>query len=202
MISKENPMVELRGEVMITAEIWQQGKSIGDYVNMMSKFQKEMRTRLRDTRITPSECQRLRVYPNERKILVFTEEGCEDSLMNLPVLIKMADCNPILDIKIFERSNFPTLNNLLITKGYSKIPLFFIMQADFEFINCWMERPKNAYRRINQWMQSHPDFRKVESENDNQEYEILKANFINEMWNWYDTELQSETVKEVLSALD
>lgn len=186
---------------MITAEIWQQGMNIGDYVNQMPKFQKEMKTRLRDTRITPSECQRLRVYPHERKILVLTSTICKDCLMNLPILIKMADCTTLLEIKIFERDKFPELENLFAKQGYLKVPLFYIMQPDYEFINAWMERPRNANRRINEWKQSHPQFPDNKPELESDEVATLNADLLNEMWNWYDTDLQSETVKEVLAAL-
>ncbi len=192
---------------MVDEKLWQQGLSIGDYVKGMDKFQKEMRIRLRDTRITPSECQRMHAFEKLRKILVLTESWCPDSLMNLPLLIKMADCTPNLDIRIFHRSQFPDLNDEMLSQGYDKIPLFIIMDEELKLIGYWMERPRSANRRIAGWLERNPRFVEAKAQlrmnpdMDRSEFIGLQEQFINEMWNWYDTELQSDTVKEVLAVM-
>ncbi len=192
---------------MVDEKLWQQGLSIGDYVKGMDTFQKEMRIRLRDTRITPSECQRMRTFEKLRKILVLTESRCPDSLMNLPLLIKMADCTSNLDIRIFHRNQFPDLNEEMLSQGYDKIPLFIILDEELNLIAYWMERPKSANRRIAEWLALNPKFveakarLKMNPNLDRSEFTGLQEQYINEMWNWYDTELQSDTVKEVLTAM-
>ncbi|OJX46103.1 MAG: hypothetical protein BGO78_04245 [Chloroflexi bacterium 44-23] len=192
---------------MVDEKLWQQGMTIGDFVKGMDKYQEEMRIRLRDTRITPAECQRLRTFGKPRKVVVLTEAWCPDSLMNLPLLIKMADCMPELEIRIFIRSQLPELSKELSLQGYEKIPLFIIMDEHLQLIGYWMERPLLANKRIAEWIKHNPKFVEAKAQfkmNPGMDRSVLDSlieKFVDEMWNWYDTELQSETVKEVLAAM-
>ena len=52
-------------------DLWDKGFDIQQYVDQMNKYQKEMKNRLRDVRITQSECQRLRTDIKSKKNLCF-----------------------------------------------------------------------------------------------------------------------------------
>lgn len=192
---------------MINAENWMRGLTIGDYVNQMDVYQKELKTRLRDTRITPSECQRVRSLPGELRVAVLTEAWCLDSLMNLPLLVKMADCSDQIEIRIFIRSQFAQLQGDAGQSGYDKIPLFIFMDHAYQIKGYWMERPFAANRMIAEWKDNHPQFSLLSDaarenpEIDQPEFGKLKHQLMDEMWNWYDTSLQSETIKEILAVL-
>ena len=73
---------------MIDSNMWNKGYTVTEYAESMECYQKEMTERLRDLRITQSECQKLKAIISVRKILVLTQSSCIDSLMNLPVLTK------------------------------------------------------------------------------------------------------------------
>jgi len=189
-------------------ELWEKGFDIQQYIVHMDKYQKEMKNRLRDIRITQSECQRLRTYLNFRKIFILSDPGCSDCLMNIPILIKMVDCAPNLEYKIFDRNLFPEFKTYLLSLNINKIPVFYIMDAEFSPVNTWIERPKNAEKLINSWKREHPEYEILKNlkleDNDPKLfiYKKLKNLYLDEMWNWYDTNLQSETIKEVLSCLN
>lgn len=188
--------------------LWEQGLDLKEYLEIIDKFKKEMKNRLRDVWITPSECQRLRDFHKIRKIFVLSEPGCRDCLMNIPILIKLVECAPNLEYKIFIRSQFPDFTAFLTSTNMNRTPLFYIMDEQFMFVNHWKERPKAAQKLINQWEKSHPDYEKLkisQPKNGTPEFdklEELKAQLTDEMWNWYDTGLQSETVREVLAILN
>jgi len=188
--------------------LWEQGLDLKEYLEKIEKFKKEMKNRLRDVWITPSECQRLRDFHKIRKIFVLSEPGCRDCLMNIPILVKLVECAPNLEYKIFIRSQFPDFTAFLTSANMNRTPLFYIMDEQFTFVNHWKERPKAAQKFINLWEKSHPDYEKLkisQPENGTTEFdklEEIKAQLTDEMWNWYDTGLQSETVKEVLAILN
>jgi hypothetical protein len=189
-------------------DLWVKGFDIQQYVDHMSKYQKEMKNRLRDVRITQSECQRLRTYMKIRKIFVLSDPGCTDCLMNIPILIKMVECSPNLEYRIFDKNLFPEFKSYLFSLNLSKVPVFYIMDEDFSPIDAWMERPKTAEKLINKWKKEHPDYdilKNSDLKDDDPKaliFKKLKSMYLDEMWNWYDTNLQSETIKEVLLSLN
>lgn len=189
-------------------DLWEKGFDIQQYVDHMNKYQKEMKNRLRDVRITQSECQRLRSYMKVRKIFVLSDPGCTDCLMNIPILIKMVDCSPNLEFRIFDRNLFPEFKSYLFSLNLNKVPVFYIMDEDFSPIDTWMERPKTAEKLIIKWKKEHPDYDVLKNSglmDDDPKaliFKNLKSVYLDEMWNWYDTNLQSETIKEVLLSLN
>jgi hypothetical protein len=189
-------------------DLWDEGFDIQQYVDQMNKYQKEMKNRLRDVRITQSECQRLRTYLKVRKIFVLSDPGCMDCLMNIPILIKMVECSPNLEFKIFDRNLFQEFKSYLFLLNLNRIPVFYIMDEDFSPINAWLERPKTAEKLIIKWKKEHPDYEVLKNsglKDDDPKaiiFKNLKSLYLDEMWNWYDTNLQSETIKEILISLN
>lgn len=120
----------------------------------------------------------------------------------------MVDCAPNLEYKIFDRNLFPEFKTYLLSLNINKVPVFYIMDAEFSPVNTWIERPKNAEKLINSWKREHPEYEILKNlkleDNDPKLfiYKKLKNLYLDEMWNWYDTNLQSETIKEVLSCLN
>jgi hypothetical protein len=188
--------------------LWEQGLNIGEYIGQMEKFQKEMKSRLRDVWLTPSECQHLRAIDQVRKIFVLSDSLCQDCLMNIPILVKMADCAAKLEYRLFECSKFPDFCEYLISQKMDRVPLFYITDEHFQPVGYWMERPTGAHKMIESWEKGHPEYELLKSTQakNNAEMDLklkgLKAAYLEEMWTWYDTGLQSETVKEVMVGLN
>ncbi len=192
---------------MIDSRLWQSGYTLDEYVNLMTHFQKEMRERLKDLRITPSECQKLKLFSPQRNILVLTESWCPDSLMNLPVLAKIVECAPNLNIRIFLQKENPLLNEFFTNQGIDKIPVFWVMDDGFLPLGYWMERPKNAYKKVTGWKLENPELERLkhdeELDEDTRKMKLKKIidRYVDEMWNWYDTGLQSDTISEISEIL-
>lgn len=193
---------------MITEEIWNRGLSLQEYIERMDIFQKEMQQRIKDLRITSAEFQKLREFNQVRRIIVLTEAWCKDSLMNLPIIAKIVEAARLIEMKIFIRHENPELTQLFSQKGYNNIPLCWIMKADFSFCGAWIERPRSAYRLLEEWKNDHPDYSKIQNDNtlsDEQKKIKLKPLadlLLDDMWNWYDTGLQADTSKEFRNILN
>ena len=192
---------------MITEEVWNQGLLLQEYIGRMEIYQKEMQQRVNDLRITSAEFQKLKEFNQVRKILVLTEDGCRDSLMNLPIISKIVEASPHIEMRIFIRSEHPELTLFFSQNGYNKIPLCWIMKADFSFCGAWVERPQSAYRMIEAWKNDHPDYLRIQNDitlSDEQKKISIKPlsdQLLDEMWNWYDTGLQSDTSREIQSVM-
>ncbi len=192
---------------MINQTVWDAGVSIETYVQDSVEFQKELTERVRDVRLTPYEKEQLKGFVTPVKIAVLTESWCGDSLMNVPILAKIEEVCPAIEVRVFPRHQFEVLSQYFAEQGYGHIPVFWFMDADFHQLGVWMERPQAARRPIKQWMNAHPEFAQtmqdpnLSEEERKEKLKPLKAAFIDEAWNWYDTALQSETIKEIFVIL-
>ena len=192
---------------MITEKIWNIGMTSEEYVSQMNTFQKEMLRRINDLRITSAEFDRVRNIDQGRKLLVLTESWCKDSLMNLPIILKIAEASEKIELRIFDRTKNEALTTFFKSEGLSNIPICWIMDEDFSKRGHWVERPKKAYRLIEEWKLDHPELRAIDNdssltaEEKTEKKQPILDKLLDEMWNWYDTELQSETVKEIYKIL-
>lgn len=192
---------------MISQLLWEQGSSIQEYVNQMKIYQKQMQQRLINIYITSAEFERFKNIEERTKILVLTEEWCKDSLMNLPIIAKISEASPNIELRIFDRVKFPALTEYFRNEGFINIPICCLMHDDFDPIGVWLERPKRAYRMLENWRLDNPEVEEIKQDSSisDEEKEVkLKPymdQLLDEMWNWYDTELQSETVKELFDLI-
>ena len=193
---------------MITEEIWDKGLTLAEYIERMDTFQNEMQRRVNELRVTSAEFQKLKAFNQDRKILVVTESWCMDSLMNVPIIAKIVEASPNLEMKLIFKSEYPELIQYFSEQGYNNIPLCWVMKSDYSFCGAWVERPQSANRILNEWKKDHPDFLKVLSDSTlSQEERKIKIKpftdqLLDEMWNWYDTGLQADTSKEIQSVLN
>jgi|AutmiccommuBRH23_1029490.scaffolds.fasta_scaffold00085_67 hypothetical protein len=192
---------------MINDQIWNSGLSLNDYIIKMDTYQKEMLQRINDIRITSAEFQRLKTLDEKRKILVLTESGCRDSLMNLPILAKIMEAAAFISLKIFIRSENRELTEFFALKGIHNIPVFWVMNDDFSYCGHWVERPKPAYRKVEEWKKENPEYESIKNDMTISEAErairikTWSEKLLDEMWNWYDTGFQSDTIREIQNLL-
>jgi len=192
---------------MITEQIWNNGMTSDEYVSQMDTNQKEMQQQINDLRITSAEFDRVKKIDQERKLLVLTEPWCKDSLMNLPIIIKIAEASEKIKLRIFNRANNAALASYFASEGLVNIPICWVMNEDFSKRGHWVERPKKAYRMIDEWILENPELEKIQNDLTLTEAEKTekkshyKDKLLDEMWNWYDTNLQSETIKEIYQLL-
>lgn len=188
-------------------DFWEKGVNHEEYIENMDVFKKEMQQRVNDVRITSAEFERFRNIQTARKLLVFTEARCKDSLMNLPIMIKISEASSFLELRILERTKNLELWEFFSTKGLKNIPICWIMDEDFQYKGYWIERPQKAHRKIDDWKKRNPTYQLIQEditlteEERTQKLSPLSEKLLDEIWNWYDTDLQSETVKEIYQIL-
>ncbi len=192
---------------MIDLALWSQGLSVQTYITTSPHFQKELVERVQDVRLTPFEKERLKSLEKDFKVFVLTETWCSDSLMNVPILAKIEEVCQKLEVRIFPRTQFEGLTQFFIEQGYPQIPVFWFTDQDFNPVGVWMERPKGAIRKIKMWHAVNPEFAEIKddpnlSEEDRKgKLQPFLDDLIDEMWNWYDTGLQSETIGDIFTIL-
>ena len=158
--------------------------------------------------LTAEEKSRLANLKTARRILVMTEEWCSDCLMNLPILVRLAESAPATEIRFFIRKDWPDLRAYFNERDIYSLPTVQIMDDQFAPLGVWVERPQTAHQRLAQWKADHPEVERTRRRADltsDQKREMLREasdRLLLEMENWYTQGLQSETVREVTEVLE
>ena len=88
--------------------------------------------------------------------LVITEGWCGDAAHALPVLHKMTELNPGIDLRLVLRDDHEELMQLFLTNGSKSIPKLIIFDNDKrEVLHTWGPRPSEATQLVNDYKAEH-----------------------------------------------
>jgi hypothetical protein len=189
------------------ATYWQAGLTLADYVERMTTYQDKMRRRLREVVLADADCAELARITRPVHALAMTEDWCPDSLMNLPILARVVEAAPGMDMRIFVRSASPDLEAYYQARDIRCIPVFTFLDAGFDEIGTWLERPQAAHERLRGWKAAHLEFdpahqdRTLSPQERRAKRRALMQGLPLEMEGWYAEGLQAETVKELKALL-
>lgn len=96
--------------------------------------------------------------------LVLTESWCGDAAQTMPVMNKMAELNPNIDLKVILRDENLELMNRFLYNGTLSIPkLIAIDKETGKVMGDWGPRPTRATKMVEDYKQLHgkltPDFK-------------------------------------------
>jgi len=80
--------------------------------------------------------------------LVLSESWCGDAAQNLPVLAKMAECSPLIDLRILIRDEHLDIMDQFLTNGGRAIPKLIILDAHFNVTATWGPRPAEIQQQV------------------------------------------------------
>jgi thiol-disulfide isomerase/thioredoxin len=189
------------------AIIWQAGLTLAQFVEGMTTYQDEMRRRLREVALSDADYAELACLTRPVHALVMTEDWCPDCLMNVPILARVVEAAPGMDMRIFVRSRFPDLKAYYQARGVGCIPIFTFLDAGFDEIGTWLERSQAAHARLQEWKAARPEFNPTHGDSRlaRREHGARRRAQLQglplEMERWYAEGLQAETVKELKALL-
>ena len=107
-----------------------------------------------------------RIEKIDKKItwLVLTESWCGDAAHVVPVMQKVAELNPNINVKVVLRDENEALMNRFLTNGGKSIPkLIMVDETSGEVINTFGPRPSGATQLVNDYKEKHgmltPEFK-------------------------------------------
>ena len=129
----------------ITEEFFLKGDSFNDFLKLGTE-EEQQRFRLYYRRLpkkfSPEEF--LIEVKHPINLLMLATTWCWDSQTNVPILIRIAEHNPKINLTIFNKDRFPFIIDR-INKG-EKVPQALIYSKDFYYIDRWVERTTYAYK--------------------------------------------------------
>ena len=81
-------------------------------------------------------------------LLVLSADWCGDAVNTLPVIAKLAELVPNLDLRVLERDEHPDLMNAHLTGKSHSIPIVMVLDDAFTEYGCWGPRP----RALQEWV--------------------------------------------------
>jgi len=88
--------------------------------------------------------------------LVLSEGWCGDAAQLLPIMNKMAEISPNVELKIVLRDDNDALMQHFLTHGGKSIPKLIILKAEtLEVVSEWGPRPTGATKLIQEYKQIH-----------------------------------------------
>jgi len=150
---------------MITSSDWDNAISYTNYRNMVDALVAEGKTtgikqsqslldytrlnvqrmhRWDKTAVILSELQEAIKNTPAQKWLVITEGWCGDAAQNVPILAKLSDENPHIEMRIILRDENLPIMDLYLTNGGRSIPKLIALDNDFKEIFNWGPRPAVA----------------------------------------------------------
>ena len=125
---------------MITRERYEGGATIEQFIAGAESNQDLWRSVYARASVPAELAERARQLP-ARHLLVLAEDWCGDAVNSVPVLARLAEAVPGLDLRILGRDANPDLMDPHLTDGARAIPVVMVMDEDFRELGWWGSRP-------------------------------------------------------------
>jgi thioredoxin family protein len=127
---------------MVTKERFAQGMTFRQYLDQMTTNKDAFLEAMAAVHVTPEDRAVFADRGDTLKILVLTEDWCGDALTNFPVLARMVEGVPGVEMRVFLRDQSPDLMDQYLNRGlYRSIPVFVFFDEDMKEIARFVERP-------------------------------------------------------------
>ncbi len=118
-----------------------------------------------------------------RKLLAIAEDWCGDASNTLPILAKLVDRIPSLELRVIPRDENPELMNQYLTNGSKSIPIVIALNDEFKEVGHWGPRPT----QLQAWVMAN-------------RATMPKAELYPQVRKWYARDRGESTIREVLEA--
>src|SRR6059036_3553817 len=134
---------------MVTKERFKQGMTFQQYLDQMGTNKEKFVQFLNEIKITAEDKTALDRHGKKLNVLVITEDWCGDALYNLPVMAKMVEGNPNIEMRVFLRDKNPDLMDQYLNKGtFRSIPVFAFFDENLHELARLLERPQKLTEEI------------------------------------------------------
>ncbi len=145
---------------MQAAEHFHEGMTIAEYLSCMRENRERF---IRNIEQTPvSDADRSVLDGEPVRILIFTEDWCQDSVQFVPMVAKLEQEVPELEVRVLFRDEHLDLVSRYRTKdGRQAIPTFVFFDGEMREIGVLVERPTAATEEIaaetRRFQKAHPE---------------------------------------------
>jgi hypothetical protein len=118
-----------------------------------------------------------------RRLLVLAEDWCGDASNTIPVLARLVDAVPGLELRILRRDENPELMDRYLTNGSRSIPIVIALDENVAELGHWGPRPAE----LQSWVLAN-------------QLTVPKPELYPQVRRWYARDRGESTLREVLEA--
>ncbi|REH56661.1 thiol-disulfide isomerase/thioredoxin [Tenacibaculum gallaicum] len=175
----------------LVSDLLAKGKSTGsnqsnDLLNYSKLNDKRMKRLDKTVKLTEETLAKIKDVKEPQTWLVLTEGWCGDAAQNLPVINKVAEENPNINLKLVLRDENLELMDEFLTNGGRSIPKLIALNKENEVIKTWGPRPTTATKMVVDYKEKHGS---------------LDADFKTDLQVWYNKNKGENTQEDIVSML-
>lgn len=128
----------------ITREFFETGENFDDFIKSGTEEEQnrfQLYYRKSEKKFSIEEFRVDLEYPIN--LLLLGTPWCWDSQTNVPIILRIAENSPNINIKIFNKDAYPFLAETI--NGGEKVPQLLVFSQDFYYIDRWVERSTRTY---------------------------------------------------------
>jgi hypothetical protein len=133
--------------------------------------------------VLPEWSRQLDASAAPRRLLVIAEDWCGDASNTVPILAKLAEHVPGLELRILRRDEHPEVMDRYLTDGSRSIPIVIALDEKFRELGHWGPRPS----ALQDWVMANRGT-------------IAKPELYPQVRKWYARDRGESTLREVLEA--
>lgn len=127
---------------------YEQAQPIKEYVNEMTTNKDQLLDIYQSFQLPKNDERLDKIKDKNYKVLVITEDWCGDAMMNIPVLLNVADYANI-EVKVFHRDEDTNLIDQYLTNGTARsIPIFVFLNENHEQEHVWGPRAISIQKHV------------------------------------------------------
>jgi hypothetical protein len=119
----------------------------------------------------------------EWRLLVISEDWCGDASNTVPVLARLADVVPGLELRVLRRDEHAEVMDRYLTNGSRSIPVVIVLDEEFAELGHWGPRPSE----LQSWVMTN-------------RLTVPKSELYPQVRRWYARDRGESTLREVLAA--
>ncbi|HET8529862.1 MAG TPA: thioredoxin family protein [Methylomirabilota bacterium] len=130
---------------MVTAERFAQGLTVPEYVAQMHTNRDAFTRLLAEAPVRPEDREAIATLEGKIRILVITEDWCPDSLRTIPVLARLVDGLPHVEMRVLLRDANPDVMDQYLKRGqFRAIPVFAVFDEEMNEVGRMIEAKMNV----------------------------------------------------------
>ena len=138
---------------MVTRERFEQGMTFQQYLDQMGTNKETFTKFLSEIKIRPEDKEALAKLGKKLKVMVITEDWCGDALYNVPVLAKLVEGTPNIELRVFLRDKNADLMDQYLNQGmFRSIPVFAFFDENMNEVARLLERPAKITEQLEKKM--------------------------------------------------
>jgi Thioredoxin len=138
---------------MVTRERFEQGMTFQQYLDQMGTNKETFTKFLSEIKVRPEDKEALAKLGKKLKVMVITEDWCGDALYNVPVLAKLVEGTPNIEMRVFLRDKNADLMDQYLNQGmFRSIPVFAFFDENMNEVARLLERPAKITEQLEKKM--------------------------------------------------